>query len=240
MRETWTLSSAELSRDFGVARWGHFGKPVLLFPTGGADYLDVERFLLVNALRPLWESGRIKLYSVDSVCRQGWTSDIHPREKVRLQRSYAAWLESDLFPAIRKDCADTDQPFAVAGASLGAFQAWSAAARHPEQVDLCIGMSGTYNLDRRLHGYWDEDWYYQDPRQFVGNAPEGPELDAIRRTRFVLGLGEAYENQAYTEEAAGVLQRRGVPVSVLRWRAPAGHDWPTWRTMLPKVLEHFV
>ncbi len=240
MKQSWSLPAPELGRDLGLARWGHYGKPVILFPTGGADHLDVERFLLVRALQPLVDAGRIKLYSVDSVCRQGWLADTEPREKVRQQAAYAAWLEAVCFATVREDCGGTDQPFAVAGASLGAFQAWSAAARHPGQIDLCVGMSGTYSMDRRLGGYWDKDWYHQDPRQFVGNAPEGPEMERLRGSQFVFGLGENYENVAYTDEAAAVLDRRRVPVTVLRWRAPAGHDWPTWRTMLPTVLEHFV
>lgn len=239
-REVWSIPWAPLGRELGVARWGHYGKPLVLFPTGGADFLDVERFLLVRALAPLVEAGRLKVYAVDSVCRQGWLADIAPREKVQLQKAYDAWLRAALFPFIREDCAGTDQRFAVAGASLGAYQAWAAAARHPGEIDLCVGMSGTYVMDRRLHGYWDEDWYFHDPRQFLKNLEDAALLRAVRSVRFVLGLGENWENPAYTEAAAAVLGERQIPVHVLRWGAPAGHDWPTWRTMLPAVLDALV
>ncbi len=235
-RNVWMTSAPALGRELGVARWGHYGKPLILFPTGGADFLDVERFLLVRSLGPLVEAGRLKVYAVDSVCRQGWLGDVSPREKVRMQAAYDGWLTDELFPLIRHDCAGTDQRFAVAGASLGAYQAWTAASRHPEQIDLCVGMSGTYLMDRRLSGYWDEDWYFHDPRQFVANL-EGELLDRLRSVRFVFGMGERYENPTYTEAAAAVLDRKRVPVNVLRWRDPAGHDWPTWRTMLPSVLD---
>ena len=240
MRQLWSLLSTGLNREFGVARWGHFGKPVILFPTGGADYLDVERFLLVRALTPLVEAGRIKVYAVDSVCRDGWLGDGPAREKVQLQVAYDRWLSEVLFPHIRQDCGGTDQSFAVAGASLGAYQAWTAAARHPHEVDLCVGMSGTYLMDRRLDGYWDEEWYHHDPRQFLANVDEGVLLDSLRRVHFVLGLGERWENPTYTETAAEVLSKKGIPVHLLRWRSPAGHDWPTWRTMLPQVLDALV
>ncbi|GDX81832.1 hypothetical protein LBMAG42_36430 [Deltaproteobacteria bacterium] len=239
-REVWSLPGASLNRELGVARWGHYGKPVILFPTGGADFLDVERFLMVRALAPLVEAGRIKVYAVDSVCRQGWLGDVAPREKVRLQAAYDEWLTTVLFPHIREDCGGTKQSFAVAGASLGAYQAWTAAARHPSQIDLCVGMSGTYLMDRRLDGYWDEDWYFHDPKQFLANLGEGELLESLRRVRFVLGLGERWENPTYTDAAAAVLDGKRIPVKVLRWRSPAGHDWPTWRTMLPSVLNAVV
>ncbi len=240
MREIWKWHASGLDREMGVARWGHFGKPVIVFPTGGADFLDVERFKLIYALRPLIDAGRIKVYAVDSVCRQSWTSEVSPRDKVQWQVAYGAWLEDELFPLIRKDCSGTVGRFAVAGASLGAYQAWTAAARRPDAIDLCIGMSGTYAMDRRLNGHWDEDWYFHDPHQFVAGMPEGPVLHQLRSVQFVLGIGERYENPAYTDAAATLLARKAVPTSVLRWRDPAGHDWPTWRTMLPAALNHWV
>jgi len=239
-REVFSVPAAELGREMGVARWGHTGRPVILFPTGGADYLDVERFLLVRALEPLVEAGRIKVYSVDSVCRQSWLGSGPPAEKVQLQVAYDRWLSGSLFPLIQDDCGGNSQRFAVAGASLGAYQAWTAAARHPDRIEICVGMSGTYKMDRRLDGYWDEDWYFHDPCQFLGNIEEGELLESLRSVRFVLGLGERWENPTYTEAAAEVLESRGIPVKLLRWRDPAGHDWPTWRTMLPAALNYLV
>lgn len=239
MREIWKRHSPALNREMGVARWGHFGKPVIVFPTGGADFLDVERFKLIYALQPLIDAGRIKVYAVDSVCREGWTADVAPQEKVERQVAYAAWLEGECFPLIRNDCGGTTQRFAVCGASLGAYQAWTAAARRPDVIDLCVGMSGTYAMDRRLDGHWSEDWYFHDPHQFVARM-DGQPLRALQSVHFVLGVGERYENPAYTDAAAMLLARKGVPTSILRWRDPAGHDWPTWRTMLPAALNHWI
>lgn len=239
-RALFELPAPALGRTMGVARWGHYGRPVILFPTGGADYLDVERFLLVRALEPLVEAGRIKVYSVDSVCRQGWLGDVSRRTAIALQAAYDRWLKEALFPLIQADCGGSDERMVVAGASLGAYQAWAAATRHPDRIQLCVGMSGTYRMERLLDGYWDEDWYFHDPAQFVPNLPEGPLLDRLRTVRFVLGLGERFENPTYTDSAASVLASRAIPTTVLRWKDPAGHDWPTWRTMLPLALHHLV
>jgi esterase/lipase superfamily enzyme len=222
-----------------VARWGFAGKPFVLFPTGGADFLDVERFLLVRALQPLVEAGRIRLYSVDSVCRLSWVAEVDPDEKVAWQVRYARWLEGEFLPFVDADCGGASPPVGVGGASLGAYQAWSFAARRPDRVDLCVGLSGTYLMQRRLDGFWNEDWYFHDPQQFVPRM-SGNNLAQLQGARFVFGIGENYENPTYTDAAAATMDDAGVRCDVLKWKAPAGHDWPTWRSMLPRILDAVV
>ena len=58
--------SDRMQQDITLARWGHFGVPVLVFPTAGGDAEEVERHHLVGHLAGLVEDGRIKVYSCDS------------------------------------------------------------------------------------------------------------------------------------------------------------------------------
>ncbi|MEL6345339.1 MAG: alpha/beta hydrolase-fold protein, partial [Myxococcota bacterium] len=200
-------------------------------------FLDCERFLMVRALKPLIDAGQIKLYAVDSLSRQGWINhQTSPANKIHLQERYDRFLTDELMPWIRYDCGGSRQPAAVTGASIGAFLAFTAAARHPARFDLMVGMSGTYRMDRRLLGYWDETWYFHDPNQFLPNLPDGQQLAQLRRSFFFLGLGRRHENPVYTESAARALASRSIPHHIERWGGDSGHDWPTWRTMLPMAL----
>ena len=55
-----------------LARWGHYGVPVLVFPTAGGDAEEVERHHLVGHLWPGWSrTGRIKVYSLRQRRRDG-------------------------------------------------------------------------------------------------------------------------------------------------------------------------
>ena len=226
-----------MGREMGVARYGHYGKPIVYFPTGGGDFLDCERFLMVRALTPLIDAGRIKLYAVDSTCRQSWTNpDVAPREKSRMQVRYDQWLTDELVPFVRADCGGTDQRFGAVGASVGAYHAFNVVCKHPDRFDTMVGMSGTYQMNRRMAGTWDEDWYFNDPIQFLPHLP-APDRDVLRQARFVFGLGEAHENPAYTWTAADALGKAGVWNRMEIWGAGSGHDWPTWRTMLPLFLD---
>ena len=51
--------SHNLNAEMPLVAYGHSGQPLLMFPTAAADYLEYERFHLVDAIRPLIESGKI-------------------------------------------------------------------------------------------------------------------------------------------------------------------------------------
>ena len=57
MKEVSRWWSPRLECDVTVARWGHWGMPVLLFPTAGGDADEFERMDVIGALWPLIEAG---------------------------------------------------------------------------------------------------------------------------------------------------------------------------------------
>lgn len=241
-RQQWSWTSPALGRSVSVARWGWYGKPVLFFPTGGGDFLDCERFLMVRALSHLIEAGRIKLYAVESVSRDWINTDVPPAEKALRQVAYDRYLVEELCPFIKKDCGDTDLRFAATGASLGGYDALNALAKHPDLFDLMIGMSGTYVLDRRMNGYWDENFYYNSPVQFLPRlARDTEQYKQLQDSMFVLARGSGpYEATNYIKQVASTLSACDIPHRVEIWGHDADHDWPTWRTMLPTFLDKLV
>ena len=66
-KQAWTWTTSRFPQTARLVRWGHFGMPVLIFPTAGGDFEEIERFQLVAALGPLIDGGRIKVYSVDAL-----------------------------------------------------------------------------------------------------------------------------------------------------------------------------
>ena len=53
--------SDRMEQELSLVRWGHYGVPVLLFPTAGGDAEEVERNHLDGCLAPMIEAGRIKV-----------------------------------------------------------------------------------------------------------------------------------------------------------------------------------
>ncbi|TNE91630.1 MAG: esterase [Deltaproteobacteria bacterium] len=240
-RRTFAWHSPALDREMRIAAWGHFGRPVVLFATAASDELDYERFKLIHVLKPLMEAGRIKVYSVSSVAGEGWLSkDAHPGHKSWLQHCYDRYLGEEAFPAIAEDCGGFTH-FVTAGASIGAYNAVTALLKHPDYVDLAIGMSGTYDFDRWMHGHRDEFYYFNQPMYFVPNLPEGALLDELRTKRVVLATGQGRaEAPDESRRMSQVLDAKGIPNDLEIWGKDVHHDWPTWRTMLPMFLDRLV
>jgi esterase/lipase superfamily enzyme len=220
-----------------VACWGHYGKPVLLFPTAGGDYLECERFLMVKVLRPMIEAGRIKLYACASISNDAWLSaTASGPAKANLQASFGAYLTNELLPFISADCDGYDR-FAAAGASLGAYNAVTAATRNPRWFDSCVAMSGTYDFDRWSSDFRGESYYHHQPLYFLGSLPEGAQLQALRAAKYIIATGQGRaEAPDESRRLAWLLDTKGIPHQLEVWGQDAHHDWPTWRTMLPMFL----
>ncbi len=238
MKESESWHSPRVERQIRLVRWGHYGTPVLLFPTAGGDAEECERFLMIQVLRPLLDAGRIKVYSVDSVASHAWVSGRHsPDYCSRLQALFDACLYHEVAPAIRADCGSPDIEILTAGASIGALNALAVLCRHPDVFAKAICMSGTYDLSGWLGGRWNDDFYFSSPLHYLPDLGESEQLRRLRQRFIVLPTGEGrWEDPEQSWRMAGVLGAKGIPNRVDAWGAHYDHDWPTWREMLPKYL----
>lgn len=231
--------SDRVGQKVNVARWGHAGQPVLLFPTAGGDFEECERFLMLRVLAPLIDAGRIKVYSVDSIAGRTWMDDRQGGgHKAWVQSRFDAFVYHELVPAIRTDCGRDDIEVITAGASIGAFNALSTLCRHPDVFRAAICMSGTYDLGRWTKGEHTFDYHVSSPLHFVPDLAEDSAQLKLLRSRFVLlatGNGR-YEAPHESWAVARTLGARGVPNRVDIWEG-SDHDWTTWRAMLPKYLD---
>lgn len=230
--------SKHLERPARLVRWGHWGTPVLVFPTAGGDAEECERMLMVEALSGLIEGGRIKLYSLDSVAGRAWIERRDdPRYCSLLQNRFDAMVYDEVVPAIHADCGEALE-VVTTGASIGAFNAVASLCRHPDAFRLAIGLSGTYDLQNWLSGTWNEEFYFASPLHFVPNLESGQPLDRLQERFVLLATGEGeWEDPEESWRMAGVLGRKGIPNRVDAWGPGYPHDWATWREMLPKYLE---
>lgn len=233
--------SERLEREVTLARWGTYGQPVLLFPTAGGDAEEIERMHLVGALRPLIDEGKIKLFSCDSVAGAALLArEGDARHQMWLQNQFHQYIRHEVVPAIRTDCRSPATDIWAAGSSIGAFHAAAMVCRFPDVFARACSMSGTYDLRRFFDATeFTDEFYVSSPVHFVPTL-SGPHLEKLR-TRFLLlmsGEGRA-EDIGESWRLASVLGKQGIPNRVDSWGPTWHHDWPTWRNMLPKVLEEW-
>ena len=144
-RERWY--SSRVDSDVTVARWGHFGRPVIVFPTAGGDAEEIERMWLVDAVGEYLEAGRAKIYSCDSVSGKAMLREEgDPRYRAAMTRGFIEFVRHEMIPMIRMDCESPDITVITAGASIGAFNAVSLLCHYPDVVTTAVGMSGTYDI----------------------------------------------------------------------------------------------
>ena len=59
--------SPRLEKEMPIAVYGTYGFALLLIPTAAADFLEYERFQLIESLRPFIDGGKVKVFSIDSI-----------------------------------------------------------------------------------------------------------------------------------------------------------------------------
>jgi esterase/lipase superfamily enzyme len=238
MKATERWWSDRMQQPISLARWGHYGTPVLVFPTAGGDAEEIERNDLVAACGDLVESGRVKLYSCDSVAGRALaTYSGSPEYRMWLFNQYHQAVVHEVLPAMYADLGGHRPRIVTAGASIGAFNAVAVLCRYPDLFEAAIGMSGTYRLQRWVGEQISEDLYFSSPLDFLPGL-EGSQLESLRQRRVILASGEgAWENLGQSWAMADALGSKGVPNRVDSWGPEFEHDWGTWLRMLPQYLD---
>jgi esterase/lipase superfamily enzyme len=223
-----------------IVRYGDWGHALLLFPTAQADFLENERFYLIKALEPHILSGKVQVFSIDSINKHAWMNrDVPPWEAARRQALYSGYVEEEVVPHIRRCLNDPGARIAASGASFGAFYAANAVLRRPDLFDTLIAMSGFYDLGPSyLHGYGDDNTYFHNPMSYVPNLHDHGTLETLRhdtQIHLLSGRG-AYELPEASARLSQALWDKAVPNNLDLWGHDVNHDWPWWRRM----IDHYV
>ena len=142
-REATELWSAALGAAGAVIRYGHWGRPVLVFPSEQGRAAAFENNGMVAAVEGLIDAGRLKLYCVDSYDAASWSNpDIPLEERARRHGRYESWIVGDVVPWIYRDYGG--QPEVVTlGCSLGAALTFAHLACVPDaRVHTVVSMGG--------------------------------------------------------------------------------------------------
>ncbi len=229
------IDAPSLGGSAEIAVHGHWGRPVIWFPSEGGAPWDFEANGMLDAVRPAIDDGRITVFCVPSFDADSWSASWMPlADRARNHRRYEDWIIWQVVPFIRDKCGGRDD-IATAGPSMGAFHAVLFALRHPHVFARAIGLSGSYDpWAWRAWGPADDETYYSNPMQFLPGT-HGGHLDYLRsRVAITLVVGSGmWEDttgaNASTRALAGVLADKQIPHELFVWGHEWPHDWPSWR-----------
>jgi esterase/lipase superfamily enzyme len=221
-----------------IAVYGYYGFALLLIPTAAADYLEYERFQLLDYLAPHINAGKVKVFSINSINTESWMNNhMDPRHKAVRHQQFNEYVFNEVVPFIR-DKTSWETPIVTCGASFGALHSANLFFRRPDLINGCIAMSGVYDLTEYTKGYYDDDVYFNSPIHYLPNLTDHNILEQIRQSphiHLVTGSGE-FEDPEANRRFAGVLYGKGINYELDIWGPEWKHDWPTWRAMLPHYL----
>lgn len=233
--------SPNLGMEMPIVAYGHAGYPLLMFPTAAADFLEYERFHLVDSIRHLVDAGRVRPFSINSVNRYALMNEqAPPWVKAELLTRYDRYITDEVLPLIRHETGGLGP--VTTGASMGAYLAANTYFRHPDAVRGTIAISGSYDVRAYFDDYSDDNVYFNNPISYLPNLDDDyflPRLRAADAIVILTGQG-AWEAPQRSRDLAHVLRAKGIPHTLDIWGHDVDHDWPWWRKMLPYWLERLL
>jgi len=227
------VHSPQLERGISLWCYGHFGPPLLVFPTAAGMAHEWESQGMVEALAPWIDRGRLKLYCAESNVAEAWTRREHEASwRIGRHALYERFVVETLVPWIRQDCRSSDIPLGAAGASLGAFYAANVALKYPEVFRWSLCLSGRYSMTHFTNGYSDREVYLNNPLAYLPNLAGEP-LDRVRRhTHLVLVCGQGAFEEGCIEETQALAElcaAKGISHERDIWGHDVSHAWPWWK-----------
>ncbi|MCY7352752.1 MAG: esterase [Cytophagaceae bacterium] len=223
--------SHHLGRDIEVLSYGHWGYPMVIFPTTMGRYFEAKDFKLIESISWHITNGVVKVYCVDSIDKDSWyAKHLHPSVRIYNHTLYDRFLTDEFVPFMQRECGS--EKIAVAGCSFGGFHAANFAFRHPGQVSHLFSMGAAFNIRSFLDGYSDDNVYFNNPPDYLPNAND-PALWQMKQ--IILGTAEHDFCKADNYRMSGILRQKNISHQ-LDDRPFGNHDWPVWRDMFPGYL----
>ena len=227
-----------------VNAYGHWGRPLVVFPSERGNRWDYESNGMVGALAPLVDAGRLKIYALDSYDAWTWRADDVPlEERARRHAAYEQWVVNEVAPWIHADCGGAAE-IVVTGASFGAYHAANFALKRADLFPLAVCLSGVYDVSRLGWGERGEAVYFNNPADYVAHL-HGDHLAWLREhvsLVLVCGQGQWEDTTGAldsTRRFAALLAEKGIRHELDVWADDVPHDWPSWRVQIAHHLPRF-
>jgi esterase/lipase superfamily enzyme len=239
-----SLWSPAIGAAGSVIAYGHWGRPLLVFPSQQGPAWQYEERGMIDAVAPLIEAGRVKVYAVDSFDSGSWyRDDLSLEDRARLHGLYEDWILNQVVPFVQGDSSTAE--IAVTGVSFGAYHAANFALRRADVFPLAICQSGVYDVSRVAGGERGDAVYFHNPADYVAHLG-GDHLDWLRgRVSLLLVCGQGMWEDTTgalesTRSFAAQLSDKGIRHELDVWGHDSPHDWPAWRAQIAHHLPRFV
>ena len=161
--------SDQLNREMRIKIYGHYGPAFIAFPCQDKQSDDLSNNGMIDALSYYLESGKMKLFCLDSnddetVSSTSWDKG-HTAYKFEMYHQYVV---NDVIPFVINVQGGYNEIYLI-GCSMGASHAANNFFRRPELFSGFIALSGKYDIASFFGGYFDENDYNNSPVHYLEN-----------------------------------------------------------------------
>lgn len=234
--------SHAIGHDMSLKVYGHYGRPLLVFPCAGGSFHEFEDFGMLDIVRWFVDSGKVKIYCVDSIDNESLLNRHgHMGDNIYRHELYDSYIMNEVVPFIYNHQGGRCG-IALTGNSMGAYHSVNFLLKHPDVFDACIALAGVYDIKQIIgHHYWDDNAYFNSPLAYLPNLNDGHILDQIRNCKIIVCTGQGpWEYPEDTKRLKAIFEQKGIPAWVDLWGFDVNHDWPWWKIMLPHFLPHIL
>lgn len=233
-----------IGADGNLLVYGHYGRPVLVFPSEQGRASDYEDRDMIASVAHLIEEGRLKMFCVDSFDQASWSrGDLPLEDRARLHELYEDWIVNRVVPWIHDDC-QGGLDIMTTGCSLGAYHAANFALKRADLFPFALCQSGVYDMSGVGHGHRGDAFYFSNPSDYISNL-EGDHLEWLRhRVSLLLVCGQGMWEDTTgalvsTKDFASLLGAKGLRHELDLWGHDVAHDWPSWRDQIAHHMPRF-
>jgi esterase/lipase superfamily enzyme len=97
-------------------------------------------------------------------------------------------------------------------------------------------MSGSFDMKQFMNGYYDQDFYYNNPVDYLPNMNDPWFLDRYKAMKITLAAGDCDISLGESHRMADILGRKNIPNLLDVWTGGERHDWPLWQRMAVKFF----
>ena len=233
--------SPRLGHDMGLAVFGHWGLPLLAFPTSHGDEWELQRSGMVDALGHFIEAGRVKLFCVGSNNHDSFlNAGAHPFHRIWRHHLFDEYIRDEVVPFIHASCQTPGIPITTMGASLGGYHAANLLFRYPHMIRRCYALSGVFDLRRFMDGLYNDTFYFNNPVDYLANLEDPWILGKLATCEIRLATGSGpWEDSGPSYALSAILARKGIPHHLDDWGPRGGHDWPYWTDQMREYLSRW-
>lgn len=236
--------STRLNREMRIKIYGHYGPAFIAFPCQDKQSDDFYNNGMIDVLATFIESGRMKLFCLDSnddetVSSSSWDKGYAGQ----CLEMYHQYLINEVLPFIYDRQVGHCEPFLI-GMSMGASHAANHFFRRPELFSGFLALSGKYDVASFFGGYFNKEIYDNSPVHYLRNmSNDHPYINIYNQKTMIVVVGRgAYEHLVIQSnyELADIAKEKGINIDFNFWNENSVHDWVSWKYQMPYFLDKLI